>query len=643
MPGSRKPLEIQVVVPVEDMARLGEVLPLDAQPGGPVLGGEMRTSIWPAIHPRILELIRAHHSTIVFTNSRRLAERLAQRLNELAGEELVRAHHGSIAREQRLEIEEELKAGRLPALVATSSLELGIDMGAVDLVIQVESPTSVARGLQRIGRAGHHVGEPSKGVIFPKYRGDLLETAVVVRGMRDGRIEPTVLPRNPLDVLAQQLVAMTIGERFTVDELLAIVRRAAPFETLTREVLEGVLGMLSGAYPSDEFAELKPRVTWDRLTDVVEGRSDARVVAVTSGGTIPDRGLYPVFLEGEAGTPGRRVGELDEEMVYELRAGMHGDVVVLGASSWRVADITANRVTVTPAPGVPGKLPFWHGDAVGRPVELGRAIGEFVRGVETDLAKGTEGAGAGRRAPAAATTTSTTSPPTTSSPTSRTSGRPPGPSRPTAGSSSSGSATSWATGGSSCSRRSAAACTHRGRSRSRRGSRSVSVSRSRRSTPTTASRSGCPRATRASTAWRSSCSRIPTRSRTWSWGVSAGRACSRAGSARTRRAPCSCPGGGRGRGPRSGSSASGRRTCSRSRAGMAPSRSWWRPTGSAWPTSSTCRPCARSWAACSGGSWPSTRWRRRERPRSRAACCSTTSPPTCTRATPPWPSAGPRR
>ncbi len=246
--------------------------PLDEQPGGPVLGGEMRTSIWPAIHPRILELIRAHHSTIVFTNSRRLAERLAQRLNELAGEELVRAHHGSIAREQRLEIEEELKAGRLPALVATSSLELGIDMGAVDLVIQVESPTSVARGLQRIGRAGHHVGEPSKGVIFPKYRGDLLETAVVVRGMRDGRIEPTVLPRNPLDVLAQQLVAMTIGERFTVDELLAIVRRAAPFETLTREVLEGVLGMLAGAYPSDEFAELKPRVTWDRLTDVVEGR-----------------------------------------------------------------------------------------------------------------------------------------------------------------------------------------------------------------------------------------------------------------------------------------------------------------------------------------------------------------------------------
>lgn len=389
--GARKPLDLQVVVPVEDMTRLGEVLPQDEPPEGPVIGRETRNSIWPAIHPRILELIRAHRSTIVFTNSRRLAERLAQRLNELAGEELVRAHHGSIAREQRLRIEEELKAGRLPALVATSSLELGIDMGAVDLVIQVESPTSVARGLQRIGRAGHRVGEPSKGVIFPKYRGDLLETAVVVRGMRDGAIEQTMIPRNPLDVLAQQLVAMALAERFTVDELLAIVRRAAPFETLTREALEGVLGMLAGAYPSDEFAEIKPRVTWDRLTDVVEGRRDARVVAVTSGGTIPDRGLYPVFLQGEAGTPGRRVGELDEEMVYELRAGMHGDVIVLGASSWRVADITPNRVIVTPAPGIPGKLPFWHGDAVGRPIELGRAIGAFVRGVETDLASGPKG------------------------------------------------------------------------------------------------------------------------------------------------------------------------------------------------------------------------------------------------------------
>ncbi|HEX5589180.1 MAG TPA: helicase-related protein, partial [Candidatus Limnocylindrales bacterium] len=311
--------------------------------------------------------------------------------NDLAGEDLVRAHHGSIAREQRLEIEEALKAGRVPALVATSSLELGIDMGAVDLVILVESPTSVASGLQRVGRAGHQVGEPSKGVLFPKYRGDLLEAAVVVGRMHEGAIETTVMPRNPLDVLAQQLVAMTVMDSWTVTELLEIVTRAAPFETLSREALEGVLGMLAGAYPSDEFAELKARVVWDRVTDVVEGRRDARVVAVTSGGTIPDRGLFGVFLAGEAGTPGRRVGELDEEQVYELRAGMHGDVVVLGASSWRILDITPDKVIVEPAPGVPGKVPFWKGDAIGRPIELGRAIGGFVREIEDDLARGARG------------------------------------------------------------------------------------------------------------------------------------------------------------------------------------------------------------------------------------------------------------
>ena len=389
--GARKPLELQVVVPVDDMAALGELLPPDQQPGGPAISPDLRTSIWPAIHPAILDLIKSHRSTIVFTNSRRLSERLAQRLNELAGEELVRAHHGSIAREQRLEIEEQLKAGRLPALVATSSLELGIDMGAVDLVIQVESPTSVARGLQRVGRAGHQVGAPSKGVIFPKYRGDLLECAVVTRRMHEGAIEQTRIPRNPLDVLAQQIVAMTVMDRWTGDDLLRTVQRAAPYETLTREVLDGVLGMLAGAYPSDEFAELKPRVVWDRLTDTIEGRRDARVVAVTSGGTIPDRGLFGVFMEGEAGTPGRRVGELDEEMVYELRAGMHGDVIVLGASSWRVMDIGHDRVTVTPAPGVPGKLPFWKGDAVGRPIELGRALGAFVGELEADLGRGPRG------------------------------------------------------------------------------------------------------------------------------------------------------------------------------------------------------------------------------------------------------------
>ncbi|MEX2183314.1 MAG: helicase-related protein, partial [Chloroflexota bacterium] len=389
--GARKPLELQVIVPVDDMAAIGDLLPPEDQPGGPATSPDLRTSIWPAIHPRILELIREHHSTIVFTNSRRLSERLAHRLNELAGEDLVRAHHGSIAREQRLEIEEELKAGRIPALVATSSLELGIDMGAVDLVIQVESPTSVARGLQRVGRAGHQVGAPSKGVIFPKYRGDLLECAVVTRRMHEGAIEATTIPRNPLDVLAQQIVAMTVMDRWTGDEILQTVTRAAPYETLTRDVLDGVLGMLAGAYPSDEFAELKPRVVWDRLTDTVEGRRDARVVAVTSGGTIPDRGLFGVFMVGEAGTPGRRVGELDEEMVYELRAGMHGDVIVLGASSWRVEEIGHDRVTVSPAPGVPGKLPFWKGDAVGRPIELGRALGAFTAEVERDLAKGAKG------------------------------------------------------------------------------------------------------------------------------------------------------------------------------------------------------------------------------------------------------------
>jgi ATP-dependent Lhr-like helicase len=389
--GTRKALDLQVVVPVEDMRHLGEALPPEDRPGGPVGGGQRRVSIWPAIHPRILELIRAHRSTLVFVNSRRLAERLAQRLNELAGEDLVRAHHGSIAREQRVAIEEALKEGRLPALVATSSLELGIDMGAIDLVIQVESPTSVARGLQRVGRAGHRIDEVSRGVIFPKYRGDLLECAVVAERMREGLIEATTIPRNPLDVLAQQLVAMTVMDRWSVDDLLATVTRAAPFETLTREVLEGVLAMLAGAYPSDEFAQLKPRLVWDRTTDTVEGRRDARVVAVTSGGTIPDRGLFGVFVAGEAGTPGRRVGELDEEMVYELRAGMHGDVIVLGASSWRVTEITSERVIVVPAPGEPGKLPFWKGDAIGRPIELGRALGAFVRDAEGDLARGATG------------------------------------------------------------------------------------------------------------------------------------------------------------------------------------------------------------------------------------------------------------
>jgi len=402
--GVRKPLLLQVVVPVDDMSRLGEPIPLEEAPGGPAAAGEQRTSIWPSVYPRILELIRSHRSTIVFANSRRLAERLALKLNELAGEDLVRAHHGSLAREQRLIIEEMLKEGRLPALVATSSLELGIDMGAVDLVIQVESPLSVARGLQRIGRAGHQVGEPSKGVIFPKYRGDLLECAVVTRLMHDGAIEPTVVPRNPLDVLAQQIVAACVERPWTADELYRLVRGAENYAELGQESFEAVLGMLAGQYPSDEFAELRPRVIWDRAAGTVRTRGDARTVAVISGGTIPDRGLFPVFLAdddaavaGAAGPGtraraarggGRRVGELDEEMVYEAR---EGEVILLGASAWRIESIGHDRVLVSPAPGEPGKVPFWKGDGVGRPVDLGRALGAFTREMGDLTASGSRG------------------------------------------------------------------------------------------------------------------------------------------------------------------------------------------------------------------------------------------------------------
>jgi len=378
--GSRKELDLEVIVPVEDMARMGDTIAPDEAPGGPAAGPEARHSIWPSIHPRLLELIRAHRSTLIFVNSRRLAERLAARLNELAGEDLVRAHHGSVAREQRLEIEEQLKNGTLPALVATSSLELGIDMGAIDLVVQIEAPPSVASGMQRIGRAGHQVGEPSVGKIFPKYRGDLVEAAVVVERMKAGAIEETRIPRNPLDIVAQQVVAICAMDRWKVDDLHRLITRADNFRDLSREQLTGVLDMLSGRYPSDEFADLKPRIVWDRVTDEVASRNDARVLAVTSGGTIPDRGLYGVFLPGDAaGRGGRRVGELDEEMVYESRVG---EVFLLGASSWRIEDILPDRVIVTPAPGEPGKMPFWHGDAVGRPIELGRAIGAFLRELE---------------------------------------------------------------------------------------------------------------------------------------------------------------------------------------------------------------------------------------------------------------------
>ncbi|SDG92892.1 ATP-dependent helicase Lhr and Lhr-like helicase [Nonomuraea jiangxiensis] len=423
-PPSDKQIEVEVVVPVEDMTELDG--------GRPQEGDEepASRSIWPHVEERLFDLIGQHSSTIVFANSRRLAERLCTRLNELAysrerGQdtvdlsiwetplpdtgppertlpermpvkplppermpaelmaqagvakgvvtEVVRAHHGSVSKEERAQIEEALKSGRLPAVVATSSLELGIDMGAVDLVACVEAPPSVASGLQRIGRAGHQVGAVSKGVIFPKYRGDLVQTAVVAERMKSGQIEELRYPRNPLDVLAQQIVAMTALEEWTVDELEAVVKRAAPYATLPRSALEATLDMLAGRYPSEEFAELRPRIVWDRVTGTLQGRPGAQRLAVTNGGTIPDRGLFGVFLVGERAS---RVGELDEEMVYESRVG---DVFVLGASSWRIEDITADRVLVSPAPGQPGKLPFWHGDTPGRPAELGRAIGQFLR------------------------------------------------------------------------------------------------------------------------------------------------------------------------------------------------------------------------------------------------------------------------
>jgi ATP-dependent helicase Lhr and Lhr-like helicase len=381
--GVRKPLAVDIVVPVEDMSDLGQPtqqVELRSGPAAAALAGPVRKSIWPSIYPRVLELVLAHRSTIIFCNARRLAERLAARLNELAetegvapaeGGDLVKAHHGSLAREQRVVIEDQLKRGVLRALVATSSLELGIDMGAVDLVIQVESPGAVSRGLQRIGRAGHHVGEPSRGTVFPKHRGDLVEAAVVVQRMREGLIEATRYLRNPLDVLAQQIVAMVAMDDYEVAGLTALVRRAAGFAELTDDVLISVLDLLAGRYPSDDFNELRPRIVWDRVAETVRARDGARRLAVTSGGTIPDRGMFGVFLPD-----GVRVGELDEEMVYESRPG---ETFVLGASTWRIEDITFERVVVTPAPGQPGKMPFWHGDRPGRPLELGRALGAFVR------------------------------------------------------------------------------------------------------------------------------------------------------------------------------------------------------------------------------------------------------------------------
>ena len=428
-PPAAKTFDLSVVVPVDDMTEPGVV----ETKGQQAASAEATGSIWPHVEERIVDEILEHRSTIVFANSRRLAERLTARLNEIYEERvtgvapdslpaqmmaqagstsgtkagsgavgrvspgsvgiygqaepadspaspglLARAHHGSVSKEQRATIEDDLKSGRLRCVVATSSLELGIDMGAVDLVIQVESPPSVASGLQRIGRAGHQVGEISKGVLFPKHRTDLIHTTVAVERMKAGLIESIAVPTNPLDVLAQQTVAATALEGIDVEEWFDTVRRSAPFATLPRSAFDATLDLLSGLYPSDEFAELRPRIVWDRVGGTITGRPGSQRLAVTSGGTIPDRGLFGVFMVGGAseGGPGRRVGELDEEMVYESRVG---DVFALGTTSWRIEEITHDQVLVSPAFGQPGKVPFWKGDGLGRPAELGAAVGAFTR------------------------------------------------------------------------------------------------------------------------------------------------------------------------------------------------------------------------------------------------------------------------
>ncbi|MBL9103987.1 MAG: DEAD/DEAH box helicase [Myxococcales bacterium] len=363
--GSVKSIDLTIELPVE-------TAPVE-DTGATALTGARPS--WAAVVPRLVGLIREHRSTMIFVNSRRLAERLAAAITEHAGEPIALAHHGSMARDARMAVEERLKRGTLPAIVATSSLELGIDMGAVDLVVQLAAPPSIASGLQRIGRANHHVGGRSSGVIVPKFRGDLLACAAAGRAMLAGEVEPIRYPRNPLDVLAQQVVAMVAMDGWSAEALYDRVRRAAPYTELPREAFEGVLDMLSGRYPSEEFAELRPRITYDRVTGALSERAGAKRVAIANAGSIPDRGLYGVFL-ADGGAGSRRVGELDEEMVFESRVG---DVFVLGASSWRIAEISHDRVLVTSAPGEPGKLPFWRGDGPGRPIAFGRAIGALVR------------------------------------------------------------------------------------------------------------------------------------------------------------------------------------------------------------------------------------------------------------------------
>jgi ATP-dependent Lhr-like helicase len=364
-------LDLAVTVPVPDMENPPVPVVDDNLPDTP---NPRERGIWPSIYPELLAAIRNNRTTIIFTNSRALCERLAQRLNDLADEPLVRAHHGSVSHDARREIEESLKQGTIRGIVATSSLELGIDMGSVDQVLLVESPGSVARGLQRVGRAGHQVGETSSGRIFPKFRGDLLEAAVVSQRMLAGELESLRVPNNPLDVLAQQVVAFCSLEPRSVDDISTLVHRAAPYRQLGPGALEAVLDMLSGHYPSSDFADLRPLLSWDRSDNLLAPRKGTAMVMRMNAGTIPDRGAYGVHL----GEDGPRVGELDEEMVFETRTG---ETITLGASTWRVESITRDRVIVSPAPGEPGRLPFWRGDGPGRPLELGAAMGAFLRRV----------------------------------------------------------------------------------------------------------------------------------------------------------------------------------------------------------------------------------------------------------------------
>ena len=645
-----KQLKLRIEVPVEDMARLGAV---EEIPSGPASQAPRRVSIWNAIHPRLLELIRERNSTILFVNSRQVAERLAGALNELAGEPIVRAHHGSLAAAQRSVIEEQLKAGQIKGLCATSTLELGIDMGAVDLVIQIEAPPSVASGMQRIGRAGHSVDAVSEGVLFPKYRADLVACAAVTRAMHEGHIESTRYPRNPLDVLAQQIVAIVaqppgkIGTRepgnrepgddakrnpeVSVDALYDLVRRAAPFGELTRSTFEGILDLLSGRYPSDEFAELRPRLTWDRVRNVVTAREGAGRLAILNAGTIPDRGLYGVFL---AHTEGKsvRVGELDEEMVFESHTN---ETFILGASTWRIVDITHDRVLVEPAPGEPGKMPFWKGDGPGRPLEFGRRIGALVRELR-DMPK-----------PAAMTRL------VAEHDLDPGRGRQPAPvpGRPGGGD-----------------RRGPRRPHDRHRAQPRRAGRLARVRADSVRQPHSHSvghGGGSPHSSRGRTG------RGDTLGRRWicaalsRYGCAAGfglvpggvgrshgpgaapawldGAVRRAVSARRRGGRCCCRAAVPMRARRCGSCASGPTICSMWLRGIPRFRCCWRLTASACATCSTCRRCWRPCAPSNSASFACTWWRRASPRRLRRRCCSATWPILFTTAMRRWPSGGPRR